>query len=90
MSPNDLPTVCLLGSPRRHCNSDVLAERFIRQAALYGASTQTFALSELNYSGCQNLFRCKKDLDQCGQADDLTPVLAAISQAQVLVLVEGI
>ncbi|MDG1739255.1 MAG: flavodoxin family protein [Paracoccaceae bacterium] len=81
-----MSTVCLLGSPRRHCNSDVLAQRFMQQAAVIGAPTQTFALSELNYNGCKNLFRCKNDLDHCGQSDDLTPVLAAIAQAEVLVL----
>lgn len=86
MSPVDMSTVCLLGSPRRHCNSDVLAERFIEKASTLGASTKTFALSEMNYNGCKNLFRCKKDLDHCGQTDDLTPVLEAIAQAQVLVL----
>lgn len=86
MSPHDMLTVCLLGSPRRRCNSDALAERFIQQAALHGAPAQTFALSQLHYSGCKNLFRCKEDLDHCGQVDDLTPVLAAVSQAQVLVL----
>lgn len=60
--------------------------RFIQQAAFYGAPTQTFALSQLHYNGCKNLFRCKTDLEHCGQVDDLTPVLAAVSQAQVLVL----
>jgi len=86
MSPTDLPTVCLLGSPRRDCNSDTLAARFAQQAVRYGAPTSTFALSELSCNGCENLFRCKTDLDHCGQTDDLTRVLAAVSRAQVLVL----
>ncbi len=86
MSPNDMPTVCLLGSPRRGGNSDALAERFVLQAALHGAPTETFTLSGLHYNGCINLFRCKEDLDHCGQTDDLTPVLTAVSRAQVLVL----
>ncbi len=79
-------TVCLLGSPRRDCNSDALAARFLQEASAVGAPTEVFALSELNYSGCKNLFRCKTDLDHCGQTDDLTPVLEAIAKAQVLVL----
>ena len=86
MQPENMPTLCLLGSPRRRCNSDVLAARFMDQATHLGAPTQTFALSELNYNGCQNLFRCKTDLDHCAQNDDLTPVLNAVAQAQVLVL----
>ncbi len=86
MPSDKMPTVCLLGSPRRDCNSDALAERFVQQASLYGAPSETFALSEMRYNGCKNLFRCKEDLERCGQTDDLTPVLTAVSQAQVLVL----
>jgi multimeric flavodoxin WrbA len=47
---------------------------------------ETIVLSELIYSGCNNLLRCKKDLNYCGQQDDLKSVLEAISGAQVLVL----
>lgn len=86
MNTNEMNTVCLLGSPRRDCNSDAMANSFIEQATLRGAPTEIHTLSELNYSGCRNLFRCKTDLERCGQTDDLTPVLEAISQAQVLVL----
>lgn len=90
MLANEMNTVCLLGSPRRDCNSDTLAKSFIQQAKLQGAPVETFALIDLHFNGCKNLFRCKTDLDHCGQTDDLTPVLAAISQAQVLVLASPI
>lgn len=86
LGPSDMSTVCLLGSPRRDGNSDVLANSFVQRAASLGAPTKTFALSELTFNGCQNLFRCKTDLDHCGQVDDLTPVLGAVAGAQVLVL----
>ena len=86
MRAEKMNTVCLLGSPRRGGNSDRLAEHFLRHANDLGAPVETFALSELQYSGCQNLFRCKTDLDHCGLQDDLTPVLSAISRAEVLVL----
>ncbi len=81
-----MKTVCLLGSPRRGCNSDMLADRFVDQAVKLGAPVEKIALSTLSYHGCTNLFRCKQDLDHCGQKDDLTPVLEAVSEAQVLVL----
>ena len=51
-----------------------------------GVPVETIVLSELSFHGCQNLFRCKRDLDKCGQTDDLTPVLDAVAHAQVLVL----
>ena len=86
MSRKKMSTVCLLGSPRRDCNSDTLAFRFIETANKYGGDVETHVLSELSYSGCQNLFRCKKDLDHCGQLDDLTPILDAIAKSEVLVM----
>lgn len=86
MNSDVMKTVCLVGSPRRDGNSDTLAKNFLQQAQSFGAPVETFALSELQYSGCKNLFHCKTGSDRCGQLDDLTPVLAAISQAQVLVL----
>lgn len=86
MHPTEMKTVCLLGSPRRGCNSDTLADRFLGRAIEHGAPVEKVALSALSYQGCTNLFRCKRDLDHCGQKDDLTPVLDAVSQAQVLVL----
>jgi len=79
-------TICLLASPRRGCNSDTLARHFLDRAETLGSPVETFTLSELSYSGCINLFRCKKDLDHCGQQDGLTPVLRSVSQADVLVL----
>ena len=51
-----------------------------------GAPVEIFAFSELQYNGCWNLFHCKTGSEICEQLDDLTPVLAAVSQAQVLVL----
>ena len=86
MIPNQMNTVCLLGSPRRDGNSDTFAKRFLQQAKKYQAPNESFALSELRYSGCKNLFQCKDGLEHCGQMDDLTQVLAAVSKAQVLVL----
>ena len=79
-------TLCLLGSPRRGGNSDFLAARFCRRAAEWGAPVEQVALSDLDFSGCRNLFRCKQDQSHCGQSDDLSPVLDQVAQAQVLVL----
>ena len=80
------PTLCLLGSPRRGGHSDQLAARFCRHGAARGAPVEQVALSELSYSGCRNLMRCKQDLRHCGQRDELTPVLDSLAAAEVLVL----
>lgn len=81
-----MKTVCILGSPRRNGNSDALALRFIEQASRYNQSIETVALSDISFNGCINLFECKRGSLHCGQKDGLTPVLASIATAQVLVL----
>ena len=86
MNATPMNTVCLLGSPRRDGNSDTLAKVFLEHAEANGARVQKFSLYDLQYNGCRNLFECKTGSEHCGQTDELTPVLAAISQAQVLVL----
>ena len=85
-----MKTTCLLGSPRRDGNSDTLANRFIEQAKDYRAEVETFALADLKYSGCINLFECKTRLTHCGQKDGLTPVLKSIADSQVLILASPI
>jgi len=77
--------VCLLGSPRPGGNSVTLARRFLETAASLGAQTRTFHLNQLAYRGCQACYACKNKLDHCLLDDDLTEVLAAVAEAQVLV-----
>ena len=77
---------CLLGSPRRNGNSDQLANLFCELSKNKGADVQVVPLSNLNYTGRQNLFRCKSDLNWCGLQDDISDVLVAIARSDVLVL----
>ncbi|MEM7170173.1 MAG: flavodoxin family protein [Pseudomonadota bacterium] len=83
-------TLSLLGSPRRGGNSDVLADAFCARAHRYEAVVDQFALAELDFDGCRNLFRCKTDLSHCGQSDGLSPILDQIALAEVLVLASPI
>jgi multimeric flavodoxin WrbA len=78
--------VCLLGSPRPRGNSATIADRFLKTAAQCGAVTHTFELNRLTYRGCQGCYACKKTLDRCVLEDDLTVVLAAVQEADTLVL----
>ncbi len=78
--------VCLLGSPHRNGNSEAVARRFCAAAEAGGAEVQSFRLADLNYSGCRRAWFCKSSLDHCGLEDDLTPVLAAVQDADVLVM----
>jgi len=82
--------VCLLGSPRPKGNSATIARRFCETAEARGAEVRTFALNELKYRGCQGCMMCKTKLDWCVLEDDLTEVLDAVRDADVLVMASPI
>ena len=78
--------VTLLGSPRMSGNSAIIADRFCETARNLGAETQVFILNKLTYRGCQACYACKTSSENCVLIDDLTKVLNAVRQADVLVL----
>jgi len=78
--------VTLLGSPRSHGNSATVAGRFTETAEQLGAGIRTFELNRLTYRGCQGCYACKKKLDHCVVEDDLTEVLTAVQEADLVVL----
>lgn len=81
-----MKVVCLLGSPRLKGNSYTLAKTFCDRAQDLGAKVETFALNRLKYRGCQACMACKTKMDHCILQDDLTEVLNAVAQAEVLVM----
>jgi multimeric flavodoxin WrbA len=78
--------VAILGSPRPKSNSTALARIVLDTAAKLGAQTQEFVLNKLTFKGCQACETCKQKLDRCVLKDDLTAVLAAIQEADAVVL----
>lgn len=82
--------ICLLGSPRKGGNSDVLAQHFVAAARENGAQIEIHALRDLQFQGCINLMDCKTGGETCGQNDDMLPVLASIQAADVVVLASPI
>jgi len=76
----------LLGSPRERANSSIIAERFCTTAKGFGAEVKTFKLNDLQYRGCQGCYACKTKLDRCALRDDLTEVLEAVRETDILVL----
>ncbi len=78
--------VSLLGSPRSEGNSTAIANRILATAAKGGAKTRSFELNRLNYRGCQACYACKKESDSCVLNDDLSEVLAAVHEADIVVL----
>jgi multimeric flavodoxin WrbA len=78
--------VAILGSPRLDGNSAFIAGRFLETAKKLGAETQSFALNTLAYRGCQACMACKKTSEVCVLKDDLTEVIEAVREADVIVL----
>ena len=77
---------CLLGSPRKNGNSSAIARRFLDTAEALGAKTETFILNSLSYRGCQACYACKTKLERCILKDDLSHVLKAVKEADILVM----
>lgn len=77
--------VALLGSPRKG-NSSAIARRFLAAGESLGATTRSFVLNTLTYRGCQACYACKTSLSRCVLQDDLADVLAAVEEADVVVL----
>jgi multimeric flavodoxin WrbA len=82
--------VCVLGSPRPKGNSTTIAKRFCDRAEKMGAKVQYFHLNEMNYRGCQGCFGCKTKSDRCVLEDDLTQVLDAIRETDILVMATSV
>lgn len=80
---------CVLGSPKKKGNSTTLARHFLKTAEKLGAECRSFYLNGLHYQGCQACFGCKTKSDRCVVKDDLTEVLEAVREADVLVLATG-
>lgn len=85
-----MKVVCVLGSPRMDGVSAAIAREFCEAASALGAQVETFALNRLKYRGCQGCLACKTRLERCALADDLTAVLRAASEADVLVVASSI
>ena len=79
--------VTILGSPRPQSNSTILAEYFNTKAEESGARVQTHVLNDMTFRGCQACDGCRRgEGGPCVVKDDLTPVLADIVQADLLVM----
>lgn len=78
--------VCVLGSPRKGGNTEVIANKIIQTAESLGATSQTFRLYDMNFKGCVACLACKKTTDFCVLQDDLTPLLEAIREADGLIV----
>jgi len=80
-----LKVIGIAGSARREGNSATLLRAVLRGAASAGAESQYVYLNELSFQGCQGCTPCTEGAT-CRIQDELTPVLAAVREADIWVL----
>ena len=78
--------VAVLGSPRSRASSIYLAQCFLDVASELGAKTNSFILNDLKFIGCQGCYGCKRRSEVCVIRDELTAVLEAVADCDVLLL----
>jgi multimeric flavodoxin WrbA len=81
-----MKVLCVQGSPRKKGNSATIAQKFIDVAENRGATIETYILNELNFKPCQACYACKTKLEHCALKDDLTPVLKALGECDLVVV----
>lgn len=74
----------IVGSPRRHGNTDILVSRIMGGAAEAGAHVNTLFLADINIRECDGCHLCWKG-DHCPKADDMAGIFPQIISADVLV-----
>jgi len=75
----------IVGSPRRHGNTDTLVDEILRGAADAGAKTDKIFLSSLHIGPCLGCDKCA-GTHICIQKDDMPLVREKMEQTDVLVL----
>lgn len=81
-----MQVVSIKGSPRKKGNSSALADVFTAKAREKGATVLDWNLNELDFRGCQACMYCKTKQEDCAVQDDLTQIMDAVKNADIVVL----
>lgn len=76
----------LVGSPRKHGNTDRLADEFVRGAHDAGHETEKVFLGGRKINGCLGCGACQRNGGQCVQKDDMREIYDKWLDADVVVL----
>ena len=80
-----LTVIGVLGSPRRHGNTEALLDSFLKGAEEAGANTDKVLLSTLTYSPCKGCNACHKTGD-CILEDDIEDTFNRLLSADCIAL----
>lgn len=82
---NNEQLVCILGSPRRHGNSDTLAERFIQGASTRQIKSRIIIPSELGITWCTGDNQCFRD-GNCIIRDGINEIYEVVINSRWLLI----
>lgn len=76
----------LTGSARKHGNSDMLADAFIKGAKEAGHTIFKFETARKDIKGCLACNRCYSNGDACSRKDDFNELAPLLEQADMIVI----
>ena len=76
----------LSGSPRKGGNSDILCDQFARGALEAGNEVKKIFVAEKKIAPCSGCYFCRNHGGRCALNDDMSDVLQAMIDSDVLVL----
>ena len=76
----------LMGSPRKHGNTDQMTDEFIRGAQEAGHQVEKICLKDWKINGCLGCGACQRNGGACVQKDDMSDIYKKWLAADVVVL----
>jgi multimeric flavodoxin WrbA len=77
----------LIGSPRKHGSTAILAGEARRGLTEQGVETELVFLNDLNFRGCQACYYCKQhDVAACAVKDDMQKIHQLIQESDGLII----
>jgi multimeric flavodoxin WrbA len=70
----------IMGSPRRHSNTEILLDKALEGATEAGAEIEKVLISKLRISPCLEIYACFKD-GNCTIRDDMQPLYGKLVEA---------
>ena len=80
-----MKVIGIIGSPRKHSNTDILVRKVLAGAAAEGAETKAYYLQFMDIKGCLGCEFCRVN-EGCAQSDDMQTLYAEIESADVVVI----
>jgi multimeric flavodoxin WrbA len=80
-----MKVIAVIGSPRKHGNTEILAEQALKAVAEEGLETEIVSLAGKDIRPCIACMACVKQ-EKCSQNDDLMPVYEKMKTADGIIL----